>query len=121
VRMLAALGCASPQQKAWNRVVRDYRLASAESAAYAREHVNRLAAAAQTFQLHRGHWPHTLDDLARFAYENDVPCSPGAFNAVTFAALADGGLQIHYDVDCSHFHTDKHRFTQTGALNVKPR
>lgn len=114
-------GCASPQEKAMKRAMNEYRRASADSAAYAREQVAKLTTAAQAFHTANKRWPYKLTELAGFAFDNKLDFDEIVFNEVSFATLSDGSLQARYDVNCVRFRTEKHRFVQQGTVNIKPR
>lgn len=118
---LLTICCASPQQRAMKLALRDYRRAGAASAAYARQQLNRLAAAAKAFHATHNRWPATLMELGRFAALHGLDFDPFAFNAVTLAVLPDGSLQAHYDVNCSAYDTPQYKFAQTGSINIRLR
>ena len=121
IALLVAIGCASPQEKATNRAMRDYRRASAGCAAHAREQVARLAAVARVFRAANNRWPVLLPELARFAYLNKLALDELAFNEITFASMSDGSLQIQYEVNCARFDPANQSLLQPGMLNVKPQ
>ena len=121
ISLLVPLACASPREKAYRQAVRDYQRSEADVAAFARVNVNQLVAATKTYRSTVGRWPQTFTELGRFVLTNNVSLDLMAFNDVTFAALEDGSVQIHYDVNCSRFVNKEYQFTQTGTLNVKPK
>jgi len=50
-----------------------------------------------------------------------VPLDFPAFNEVTFAALDDGSVQVHYEVNCDRFKHGQYEFSQAGSVNVRAR
>jgi hypothetical protein len=114
-------GCASPREKAYQQAVRDYKRSEADVAAFARANVKQLVAATKTFRTSVGRWPQTFTEFGSFVVAHKVPLDLTAFNDVTFAALEDGSVQIHYDVNCSRFSNKQYQFTQTGIVNVKTK
>jgi anti-sigma factor RsiW len=121
ITLLMATACASPREKAYQQAVRDYNRSAANVAAFARAHMKQLVAATRTFRTMVGRWPQTFTEFGNFVLANNVPLDLTAFNDVTFAALDDGSVQIHYDVNCSRFSDKQYQFTQTGTVNVKAR
>jgi hypothetical protein len=121
ITLLIATACASPREKAYQQAVKDYQRSEADVAAFARANVKELVAATRTFRTSVGRWPQTFTEFGRFVFANNVPLDLSAFNDVTFAALADGSVQIHYDVNCSRFSNKQYQFTQTGTVNVKAK
>jgi hypothetical protein len=121
ITVFVATGCASPREKAYQQAVRDYQRREAIAAAFARANVKQLVAATKTFRGSVGRWPQTFTEFGRFVLANNVPLDLTAFNDVAFAALGDGSLQIHYDVNCSRFSDKQYQFTQTGIVNVKAK
>lgn len=119
VILLFAAGCASPREKAYKRAMNDYQRTSQATVEFARAHAKQLVAAAQSFHSTANRWPETFNELALFAVQNRLAFDPLAFNDVTFAELADGSLQIHYDVNCARFDTPQCKFSQSGSVNVK--
>ena len=114
-------GCASPREKAYQSAAQDYNRTQREVVAFARAKVNLLIAATKMFGSSVGRWPQTYQEFGNYVAANNLPFDLLAFNDVTFAALNDGSLQVHYDVNCSGFNTKQYQFTQTGTVNVKPK
>jgi hypothetical protein len=121
ITLLMATACASPREKAYQQAVRDYKRSEASAAAFARANVKQLAAATRTYRTSVGRWPQTFLEFGRFVLANNVALDLTAFDDVTFAALEDGSVQIHYDVNCSRFNTKQYQFTETGTVNVKAK
>jgi hypothetical protein len=115
---LNLVACASPREKAYRSALNDYKHKNAVVVEFAHAKVKQLVAATKAFQASVGHWPETLKELAGFAFANGVPFDPVDFNDVTFAAMDDGSVQIHYDVNCSRFSTPQYSFNQNGTVNV---
>ncbi len=121
VTLLIVTACASPREKAYQSAVREYKRSEANVAAFARANVKQLAATTRTFRASVGRWPQTYQEFGSFVLANSVPLDLTAFNDVQFAALEDGSVQIHYDVNCSRFSNQQYQFTQTGTVNVKAK
>jgi hypothetical protein len=121
VLLLIVAACASPRERAYNAAVDDYKRADAVVVDFARANVKQLVAATKAFHASVGHWPQTFAELIDFALGNKVPLDAMAFTDATFAALADGSVQVHYDVNCIRFSTAQYQFTQTGSVNVKAK
>ena len=119
--LLIVLACASPRERAYNAALGDYKRANAVVIDFARSNVKQLVAATKAFHSSVSRWPQTFGELIDFALRNDVPLDAIAFNDATFAALADGTVQVHYDVNCIRFNNAQYHFTQTGSVNVKAR
>ena len=119
--LLLLASCASPREKAYQAAVRDYQHSEREVAAYARAEVKQLVTATRVFHATVGRWPQTFMEFGRWVTDTSQPLDLLAFNDLTFAALNDGSVQIHYDVNCSRFDTTQYQFTQTGSVNVKPK
>jgi hypothetical protein len=119
VTVLIATACASPREKAYQQAVRDYKRNEADVASFARANVKQLVAATRTFRTSVGRWPQTYQEFGNFVVANNLTLDLTAFNDVMFAALEDGSVQIHYDVDCSRFSNKQYQFAQTGTVNVK--
>lgn len=117
--LVLAAGCASPREKAFKTALKDYKRANQATVEFARAQVKQLVAVTRAFRSAIDRWPQMFDELISFASSNKLPLDPFAFNDVTFAVLADGTVQIHYDVDCARFNTPQYKFTQTGSVNVK--
>jgi hypothetical protein len=81
----------------------------------------QLVAATKTFHSSVGRWPQTYQEFGSFVLSKNMPLDLAAFNDVTFAALEDGSVQIHYDVNCSRFSDKEYQFTQTGSVNAKAK
>jgi hypothetical protein len=118
---LNLFACASPREKVYQSAFNDYKRKNAVVVDFARVKVKQLVTATKAFGTSAGHWPQTLKELAGFAFANSVPLDPTDFNDVTFAALDDGSVQVHYDINCSRFNTSQYSFTQTGTVNVKTK
>ncbi len=118
---LNLIACASPREKAYRSALNDYKQKNAVVADFARAKVKQLVTAAKAFQASAGHWPRTFQGLAGFTFANNVPFDPVDFNDVTFAALEDGSVQVHYHINCSRFNNPQYSFTQTGTVNVKAK
>ncbi|MGD1020246.1 MAG: hypothetical protein ABSA12_13120 [Verrucomicrobiia bacterium] len=121
VPLLIVTACASPAEKAYQTAIRDYQRSEANVATFARANVKQLVAATRTFRTSVGRWPWTYQEFGSFVLANSVPLDLTAFNDVQFAALEDGSVQIHYDVNCSRFSDKQYQFAQTGIANVKAR
>lgn len=121
VSLLIATACASPREKAYQQAVNDYKRKEADVAAFARANVKQLIAATRTYRISVGHWPQTFTEFGSFVLANNVSLDLTAFDDVTFAALEDGTVQIHYDVNCARFSNKQYQFTQTGTVNVKSK
>lgn len=119
--LLTVVGCASPRERVYQAAVNDYKRNEATVASFARAKVKQLVAATKAFHVSAGRWPRTLMELSDFALDNHVPLDFPAFNEVTFAALDDGSVQVHYDVNCSSFSHAQYQFTQAGSVSVKAR
>ena len=117
--VLLLTACASPREKAFKAALKDYQRASQAAASFADKQVNQLTSAMRAFRDASGRWPLTVQELVQFSVETKTAFDPLAFNDVTFAALPDGSLQVHYDVDCSRFATDQYTFNHSGSVNVK--
>ena len=121
VTTLLLVSCASPQQRAYKTALKDYQRANQATIEFAKAQAKQLVAATRSFHDTLNRWPKTFDDLASFAVANRLSFDPYAFNDITFAELADGSLQIHYDVNCVRFDTPKYKFSQSGTANVKAK
>ena len=119
--LLLIAGCASPREKAFKAALNDYKRANQTTVEFARAQVKQLVTATQAFHSAVGRWPQTFDELVPFAAQNKLALDLFAFNDVTFAALSDDSLQIHYDVNCARFNTPQYKFTQSGSVNVKAK
>jgi hypothetical protein len=119
--LLMVAACASPQERAYQSAVNDYKREQAHVAEYTRANVQQLVAATKTFHVSAGRWPRTLIELSDFAIDNHVPLSFAAFNEVTFAVLDDGSAQVHYEVNCDRFKHGQYEFSQAGSVNVKAK
>jgi len=118
---VSLVACASPREKAYRSALNDYKHKNAVVAVFARAKVKQLVTATKSFQASVGHWPQTFKELAGFTFANNVPFDPIDFNDITFAALEDGSVQVHYDINCSRFNDPQYSFTQTGTVNVKAK
>ena len=121
IAVLVITACASPQEKAYQQAVANYKRGEASAAAFARANVKQLVAATRTYRASVGRWPQTFTEFGNFVAANNVPVDLTAFNDVMFAALEDGSVQMHFDVNCSRFSNKQYQFTQTGTVNVKPK
>lgn len=121
VALLVVSACASPRENAYQQAVRDYKRNEADVVAFTQASVKQLIAATKTFYSTIHRWPQTYQEFGNFVSANNVPLDLLAFNDVTFAALEDGSVQIHYDVNCSRFNNEQYQFTQTGTVNVKAK
>ena len=119
--LLMATACASPQERAYKEAVKDYKRSQAAAAEYTRVNVGQLIAATKTYRASQGRWPRTLIELSDFAFDNHLPFDFPAFNEVTFAALDDGSLQVHYDMNCERFSQGHSAVSQTGSVNVRTK
>jgi hypothetical protein len=119
--LLIVAACASPRERAYQEAVNDYKRNQADVAEYTRANVKQLVAATKTFYVSVGHWPRTLIKLSDFAFDKHVPLDFPAFNEVTFAALDDGSVQVHYEVNCDRFKHGQYEFSQAGSVNVRAR
>jgi hypothetical protein len=117
--ILNLAACASPREKAYQSALKDYKCQNAAVVDFAHEKVKQLVTATKKFQTSVGHWPQTFKELAEFTFANNMPFDPIDFNDITFAALENGSVQVHYDINCSRFSDPQHSFTQAGTLNVK--
>lgn len=117
--LVLAAGCASPREKTFKTALKDYKRANQATVEFARAQVKQLVTVTRTFRSAFDRWPQTFDELLSFASSNKLALDPFAFNDVTFAVLADGTVQIHYDVNCARFNTPQYKFTQTGSVNEK--
>lgn len=118
---LMIVSCASPRERAYNAAMNDYRHTEAAVVDFARANVKQLVAATKAFHSSVGRWPQSFPELTSFALGPNAPLDPTAFNDVTFAVLADGTVQMHYDVNCVRFSNARYQFAQTGSVNVKPK
>ena len=118
---LNLIACASPREKTYQSAINDYKQRNAVVVEFARAEVKQLVTTTKAFQTSLGHWPRTFKELAEFAFANAVSLDPTDFNDVTFAALEDGSVQVHYDINCASFNTPQYSFTQTGTVNVRAR
>ena len=116
---LNLVACASPREKIYQSAVNDYNRKNKVVVDFARTKVKQLVTTTKAFQASAGHWPQTFKELIGFTSTNSMPLDPTDFNDVTFAALENGSVQVHYDIDCSRFNTPQYSFTQTGTVNVK--
>jgi|SRR5579859_1669358 len=119
--LLIVTACASPRERAYNAALDDYKRANAEVADFARANVKQLVAATKAFHSSTGRWPQAFAELIDFGLSNKLPLDALAFNDATFAALGDGTVQVHYDVNCVRFNNAQYQFTQTGSVNVKAK
>ena len=119
--LLIIVACASPQERAYQTAVNDYKRNQANVTEFARANVKQLVAATKAFRASAGRWPRTLIELSDFAFDNHVPLDFSAFNEVTFAALDDGSEQVHYDVNCDRFKHGQYQFSQAGSVNIKAK
>lgn len=119
--LLLVASCASPREKTYQTAVRDYQRSERKVAAYARTEVKQLVTATRVFHATVGRWPQTFMEFGRWVTDTSQPLDLLAFDDVTFAALNDGSVQIHYDVNCSRFNSNQYQFVQTGTINVSPR
>ncbi|MGD0060151.1 MAG: hypothetical protein ABSD58_12115 [Verrucomicrobiia bacterium] len=119
VTLLMASACASPREKAYQQAVTDYKRSEADAAAFASANVKQLVSATQSFYSILRRWPRTFEEFGRFVTDTREPLDLTAFNDVMFAALEDGSVQIHYDVNCSRFSGKQYQFAETGTVNVK--
>ena len=119
VSLLFAAACASPREKALKTTLKDYQRANQATVEFARAQVKQLVAVTQTFQAAFERWPQTFEELVQFAWQDKLAFDPFAFNDAMFAALPDGSVQIHYDVNCARFDTPQYKFTQSGSVNAK--
>ena len=119
--VLMVVACATPQERAYETAVNDYKRQQAYVAEYTRANVKQLVGATKTFHVSVGRWPRTLIELSDFALDNHVPLTYPAFNEVTFAVLDDGSVQVHYEVNCDRFKHGQYEFSQTGSVNVKAK
>ena len=119
--VLVITACASPQEKAYQQAVANYKRGEASAAAFARANVKQLVVATRTYRASVGRWPQTFTEFGRFVLAKNVPLDLTAFNDVTFAALEDGSVQIHYDVNCSRFSDKQYQFNESSVLNVKAK
>jgi hypothetical protein len=115
------LACASPCERAYKAAANDYRRRNAVVVDFARANVTQLVAATKAFHSSAGRWPRTFIELSDFAFDKHAPLNFPAFNEVTFAALDDGSVQVHYEVNCDQFKSAQYQFTQTGSVNIKSR
>jgi hypothetical protein len=115
------VACASPRENAYRSALNDYKHKNAVVVDFARVKVKQLVTATKAFQASVGHWPQTFKELTEFTFANGMPLDPIDFNDVTFAALEDGSVQAHYDINCSRFNDPQYSFTQTGTVNVKAK
>lgn len=112
-------GCASPTEKAMKLAMRDYELASAASADYAKQVVADVVTVARAFHDATGRWPASLAEVVVFSERTTSKIDPFAFNDTSFATLPDGSLQLYYDVNCARFNTPQYKFRQASSVNVK--
>ncbi len=119
VTLLFVAACASPREKVFKAALNDYKRANQATVEFTRAQVKQLVAATQAFHSARDRGPQSFDELVQFALPNKLALDPFAFNDVTFAALPDGSVQMHYDVNCARFDTPQYKFTQSGSVNVK--
>ena len=119
--VLVIVACASPQERAYQSAVNDYKRQQAYVVEYTRANVKQLVAATKTFHASAGRWPRTLIELSDFALDNHVPLSFLAFNEVTFAVLDNGSVQVHYEVNCDRFKHGQYEFSQAGSVNLKAK
>jgi hypothetical protein len=119
--LVLVAGCASPREKAFKAALKDYKRANQATVEFARAQIKQLIATMQAFRSAFDRWPQTFNELVGFALQNKLALDVFAFNDATFAALPDGSVQVHYDVNCARFDTPQYKFTQTGSVNVKAR
>ena len=119
--LLMVAACATPRERAYQAVVNDYKRKQADVTDYMRAEVKQLVAATKAYRASVGRWPRTLIELSDFAFDKHVPLDFSAFNEVTFAVLDDGGVQVHYEVNCDRFIHGQYEFSQAGSVNVKSR
>lgn len=119
--LLLVTACASPREKAYQAAVRDYNRSQTEVVAFTQANVKQLIAATKTFRSSVGRWPQTYQEFGNYAAANNLPLALTAFNNVTFAAMGDGSLQVHYDVNCTRFNHQQYQFVQTGTVTLKAR
>ena len=119
--LLIVAACASPRERAYNAVVNDYKRKQADVTEYTRANVKELVAATKAYRAKVGRWPGTLAELSDFAFDNHMALDFPAFNEVTFAALDDGSVQVHYEVNCDRFKHGPYQFSQAGSANVKAK
>lgn len=118
---LNLVACASPREKAYRSALNDYKRKNAVVADFARIKVKQLVTATKAFQKSAAHWPQTFKELADFTFNSGLPFDPIDFNDITFAALEDGSIQVHYDINCARFNDPQYSFAQTGTVNVKTK
>jgi hypothetical protein len=118
---LMIVSCASPRERAYHAAMTDYKQTEAAVVDFARANVKQLVAATRAFHSSVGRWPQSFPELTSFALGPNAPLDPTAFSDVTFAALANDTLQVHYDVNCIRFSNARYQFTQTGSVNVKAK
>jgi hypothetical protein len=114
--MLAA--CASPRERAYRAAMADYKRSEVAVVQFTNAHVKQLVSAVQTFHSSTGHWPRTFHEFGSFAEEHTPTLDLSAFNDLSFAALADDTVQVHYDINCKQFNNGQYTFTRTGSVHV---
>jgi hypothetical protein len=119
--LMAVVACATPRERAYNAAVNDYKRNQTDVTAFTRSEAGQLVAATKAFRAASGRWPRTLIELSDFAFDNHVALDFPAFNEVTFAAMDDGSVQVHYEVNCDRFKHGQYEFSQAGSVNVKAR
>ena len=119
--LLIVAACASPRERAYKATVNDYKRSQADVTEFTRTNAKQLVAVTKAYRASVGHWPRTLIELSDFAFDKHVPLDFSAFNEVTFAVLDDGGVQVHYEVNCDRFKHGQYEFSQAGSVNVKVR
>jgi hypothetical protein len=117
---LLMAGCASPQEKAMKRTMRDYRRNGKAAQTYAKEQEAQLVAAARAFHQSKKRWPFSADELGAFADQNRIEFRSFAFLRLTFAAMKDGSAQVSYEVDCSRFNTHEFIYHMPGTVRITP-
>jgi len=113
-------GCATPQEKAMRRTMRDYQRTGQAAHAYAAEQEKLMVNAARAFHRNNGRWPFSSDELTGFANEHQLDFSGFAFLRLTFAVMPDGSAQVSYEVDATRFNTHEFRYQLPGSVRIPP-
>lgn len=118
---LLIVSCASPRERAYTAAMNDYKHTEAAVVDFTHANVKQLVAATRAFHSSVGRWPQSFPELTSFALSHNAPLDPIAFSDVTFADLADGTVQVHYDVNCIRFSNARYQFARTGSVNVRAK
>jgi hypothetical protein len=113
-------GCASPQEKAMKKTMRDYERNGKAAKAYAKEQETHMVTAARAFYQSERRWPYSADELGAYASKHRLKFNAFAFLRLTFAAMKDGDAQVNYEVDAARFNTHEFTYRLPGNICITP-